>query len=173
VSAPLRVDLASPVPPFEQIRAGIAVLVHEGVLARGARLPTVRSLAADLGVAAGTVARAYRELEAAGVIEGQGSRGTIVRSDAVSGDGGPPRGHRGTVPDGPDQHQSGSRRRPGALSPPVAGAAPPDVTAAVARARTAGIPVEALTVLVRDAYADVSPPPTGRTGAGRAAVGPE
>lgn len=79
MSADLRLDLSSPVPPFEQIRAGIAGLVRSGVLLPGARLPTVRSLAADLGVAAGTVARAYRELEAAGVVEGHGRRGTTVR----------------------------------------------------------------------------------------------
>jgi DNA-binding transcriptional regulator YhcF (GntR family) len=41
-------------------------------------LPTVRELAGNLMLAANTVARAYRELEAAGVVETQGRRGTFV-----------------------------------------------------------------------------------------------
>ena len=53
----------------------------QGDLAPGTRLPTVRQLAADLGLAANTVARAYRELEADGVIATYGRKGTFVRSD--------------------------------------------------------------------------------------------
>ena len=41
----------------------------------------MRQLAAQLGLAANTVARAYRELEADGVIETHGRRGTFVSSD--------------------------------------------------------------------------------------------
>lgn len=76
------VDLRSPVPPFEQLRAQISELVRAGSLAPGQRLPTVRQLAADLGLAPGTVARAYRELEAAGVVVSNGRHGTAVRDDA-------------------------------------------------------------------------------------------
>ena len=65
----LRVDGASPVPPFEQLRSQVVAAVDAGDLAPGERLPPVRRLAADLGVAAGTVARAYKELEADGVVE--------------------------------------------------------------------------------------------------------
>ncbi|MCW2534713.1 MAG: GntR family transcriptional regulator [Modestobacter sp.] len=72
------VDDGSPTPPYEQIRAQIAALVHTGALAEGDRLPTVRALAADLGVAAGTVARAYTELETDGLVEGRRRFGTIV-----------------------------------------------------------------------------------------------
>ena len=50
----------------------------------GSRLPTVRRLADDLGIAPNTVARCYRELETAGVIETRGRGGTIV---AFSRDG--------------------------------------------------------------------------------------
>lgn len=75
----LRVDLDSPVPPYEQLRAQIAGLVEAGRLAPGTRLPAVRQLAADLGLAGGTVARAYRELDHAGLIEGRGRHGTVVR----------------------------------------------------------------------------------------------
>jgi GntR family transcriptional regulator len=72
------VDDGSPTPPYEQIRAQIAALVQSGALAEGDRLPTVRALAADLGVAAGTVARAYTELETDGLVQGRRRFGTIV-----------------------------------------------------------------------------------------------
>lgn len=76
----LAVDTASRVPPYEQLRAQIASLVSDGSLLPGTRLATVRQMAADLGLAPNTVARAYRELEADGVIETRGRRGTFVRS---------------------------------------------------------------------------------------------
>jgi GntR family transcriptional regulator len=78
------VDIDSPTPPYEQIRSQIAGLVHSGALAEGDRLPTVRALAADLGVAAGTVARAYSELETDGLVEGRRRFGTVVTG--TSGD---------------------------------------------------------------------------------------
>jgi len=68
----------SPVPPFEQLRIQLLDAVSAGTLVPGTRLPTVRRLAEDLGLAAGTVARAYRELEASGVIETRGRNGTFV-----------------------------------------------------------------------------------------------
>lgn len=74
----LSVDLGSAVPPFEQIRARIAELIATGALTPGTRLPTVRALAADLGLAVGTVARAYRELESAGFVESRRRHGTTV-----------------------------------------------------------------------------------------------
>lgn len=76
------VDPSSAVPPFEQLRTGLVDAVASGELAAGARLPTVRRLAEDLGVAPGTVARAYRELEASGIIETRGRNGTFVAFDA-------------------------------------------------------------------------------------------
>jgi DNA-binding transcriptional regulator YhcF (GntR family) len=78
VSAGITIDLRSATPPYEQIRSQISSLVAIGDLAPGSRLPTVRSLAADLGVAVGTVARAYKELEAAGVVESRRRGGTII-----------------------------------------------------------------------------------------------
>ena len=78
MNAGISVNLRSPVPPFEQIRAQIASLITVGTLAPGTRLPTVRSLASDLGLAAGTVARAYKELELAGLTETRRRNGTVV-----------------------------------------------------------------------------------------------
>ena len=72
------VDPRSPVPPYEQLRAQLLDAVVSGELAPGARLPTVRRLAEDLALAPGTVARAYRELEASRVIETRGRNGTFV-----------------------------------------------------------------------------------------------
>ena len=77
------VDPTGSVPPYEQVRAGIAARIDDGSLPVGTRLPPVRTLATDLGLAANTVARAYRELEEAGLVETAGRRGTVV---AASGD---------------------------------------------------------------------------------------
>jgi DNA-binding transcriptional regulator YhcF (GntR family) len=76
----ITVDPQSPTPPFEQIRIAIRQLVATGALPVGARLPTVRQLAADLGIAPGTVGRAFRELELEGIIESRGRHGTHVKS---------------------------------------------------------------------------------------------
>lgn len=76
----LAIDHDSATPPFEQLRTQIAAMTVTGELQPGQKLPTVRQLANDLGLAANTVARAYRELEADGVISTQGRRGTFVRS---------------------------------------------------------------------------------------------
>lgn len=74
----LHVDPDSWVPPFEQLRTQIADQVCSGRMPAGHRLPPVRRLAADLGLAPNTVARAYRELEHTGVVDARGSRGTFV-----------------------------------------------------------------------------------------------
>ncbi|TQK45469.1 GntR family transcriptional regulator [Streptomyces sp. SLBN-118] len=74
----VRVDTTSQVPPYEQIRAQLAALIRTGRLAEGERLPTVRQLAADLSLAPGTVARAYRELEGAALIRTRRGAGTRV-----------------------------------------------------------------------------------------------
>lgn len=78
----LSVDPHSPVAPYEQIRTGLAALIDSGILAEGERLPTVRGLAADLGVAVNTVARAYRELEAEGLVVTASRAGTVVAAGA-------------------------------------------------------------------------------------------
>jgi DNA-binding transcriptional regulator YhcF (GntR family) len=74
----LRIDPSSSVPPFEQVRNGLAARINDGRLPVGTKLPTVRALAAELGIAPNTVARAYRELEAAGLLDTRGRAGTFV-----------------------------------------------------------------------------------------------
>ncbi|MFI5620002.1 GntR family transcriptional regulator [Streptomyces sp. NPDC051567] len=64
--------------PYEQLRAQISGRARSGRLPAGFKLPTVRGLAQELGLAANTVAKAYRALEADGVIETRGRNGTFV-----------------------------------------------------------------------------------------------
>ncbi len=67
-------------PLVDQIRLGIRQAIAMGELAPGDALPTVRQLAADLGINLNTVARAYRQLEAAGLVSTRRGRGTVVES---------------------------------------------------------------------------------------------
>ncbi|KAE8763077.1 GntR family transcriptional regulator [Georgenia thermotolerans] len=77
----LSVDPASATPPYEQVRAQLAAAIDDGALQPGTRLPTVRALAGELGLAVNTVARAYRELEQAGAVVTRGRSGTVVADD--------------------------------------------------------------------------------------------
>lgn len=79
----ITIDAASPTPPYEQVRLRIAALAAAGDLPAGTRLPPVRALAAELGLAVNTVARAYRELEGAGLVETRGRLGTVVTGRAA------------------------------------------------------------------------------------------
>ena len=114
----ISVDPDSAVPPYEQVRAQLAELIGDGRLPVGTRLPTVRQLAADLGLAANTVARAYRELEAAGLLETRGRQRHLRRPRPgrrrrpVAAGGGRVRG-RG----GPARRAAGHRARPGPCRP--------------------------------------------------------
>ena len=74
----LRVDVKSGRPLFDQLRTQVIDGVRAGVLPPGTRLPTVRELAGQLGVATNTVARAYRELESAAIVETRGRFGTFI-----------------------------------------------------------------------------------------------
>jgi len=74
----LRIDAAAALPVYEQIRQQVTRMALAGTLPVGARMPTIRQLASDLGIAKGTVARAYEILESSAVVESRGSRGTFV-----------------------------------------------------------------------------------------------
>jgi GntR family transcriptional regulator len=75
----ISIDGADPRPPFEQIRAQLTDQIRSGLVPAGHRMPSVRQLAADLQIATGTVARAYSELEADGLLESSRA-GTRVRA---------------------------------------------------------------------------------------------
>jgi DNA-binding transcriptional regulator YhcF (GntR family) len=77
----IRIDATAPQPVFEQLRQQISAQVESGELRPGDKLPTVRALAAELGLAPNTVARAFRDLEAAGVVDTRGRAGTFVSGD--------------------------------------------------------------------------------------------
>ena len=74
----ITVDPRSAVSPVQQIRSQLAAQIRSGNLQPDSRLPTVRQLAADLRVAPGTVAKAYKELESAGLIRTARAAGTKV-----------------------------------------------------------------------------------------------
>ncbi len=74
----LKIHISDGAPPYEQVRAQISEQARSGALPAGYRLPTVRGLADSLGLAANTVAKAYRALETDGVIETRGRNGTFV-----------------------------------------------------------------------------------------------
>ncbi|MCG7597133.1 GntR family transcriptional regulator [Mycobacterium sp. C3-094] len=76
----VHVDTGAARPLFDQLRTQIIEGIRDGRLTPGTRLPTVRELAGQLGLAVNTVARAYRELEAAGILETRGRFGTFVAS---------------------------------------------------------------------------------------------
>lgn len=72
------VDKASDVPPYSQLRRAIIAARFDGRLVAGDRLPPMRALAAETGLAVNTVAKAYKELEAAGAIETHGRAGSFI-----------------------------------------------------------------------------------------------
>jgi GntR family transcriptional regulator len=134
----LVVDLDSGIAPWRQVRDQLVHLIGSGVLPTGTRLPAIRQLATDLGLAPGTVARAYRELEIDGLLHTARRRGTVVAG----------------APADPDPLRTLTEAYV-ARTPPL-GADPNTAVAAVHRAyRSANRP------------ADHGPEPTGSPGAGR------
>lgn len=127
----LEVDLTSSVPPFEQIRRQISEHIAAGHLGPGTRLPTIRTLATDLGIAPGTVARAYRELEAAGLVTTRRRTGTSVAAGAAAPDAAPRRAAQSFVAlaraHGLDDHDVLDLVRE-ALAPPAGPAGAPRTT---------------------------------------------
>ncbi|XOV90293.1 MAG: GntR family transcriptional regulator [Pseudomonadota bacterium] len=75
----LEIDETSAIPVFQQIVDQIHFAINTGVLAAGDRLPSIRKLAADNGIATNTVAKALRQLEFRGVVEARDRSGYLVR----------------------------------------------------------------------------------------------
>jgi DNA-binding transcriptional regulator YhcF (GntR family) len=69
--------------PAEQVYGQLRGLITAGRLAADERLPSVRQLAADLGIAPGTVAKAYRQLEEDGLVVTRTGAGTRVSRSAT------------------------------------------------------------------------------------------
>lgn len=80
----IAIDAQSTTPPFEQLKEQIIGLIERGDLAVDAKLPAIRALATELNLAANTVARSYKELEAQGFVITQGRSGTRVNARAIS-----------------------------------------------------------------------------------------
>ena len=80
VTQPLQLELdrSAKTPLAEQIRKCISAAIESGVFAPGARLPSWLDLAAQLGVARGTVRSAYEKLSAAQLIVASRATGTRV-----------------------------------------------------------------------------------------------
>jgi GntR family transcriptional regulator/MocR family aminotransferase len=74
----LPLDSSSPAPLFRQLYDGLRQAILDGTLAAGARVPSTRGLAAELGVSRNTVMNAYEQLLAEGYLEGQVGSGTYV-----------------------------------------------------------------------------------------------
>jgi DNA-binding transcriptional regulator YhcF (GntR family) len=78
------ITLSGSAPPTAQIRDQIRGLISSGRLAADERLPSVRQLAKDLGVAPGTVAKAYKVLETEGYLTARTGGGTRVSRSATT-----------------------------------------------------------------------------------------
>ena len=96
----IRVVLDGPVPVYRQIVDGVRALCVSGKLEPGMKLPTVRELAASLGIHHNTVAQAYRVLAEDGWVEITNRRGGLVEYR-----------QRPAEPDETAQQQEGKRLR--------------------------------------------------------------
>lgn len=74
----ISLDENAPIPAYDQLREQITDAIIGGGLRPGERLAPIRQLANDLEVSPGTVARAYRELEASQLIKTRGRHGSFV-----------------------------------------------------------------------------------------------
>ena len=72
------VDPRAAVPPSQQLVAVALDAIASGELTEGDRLPSVRALASEALVNPNTVAKAYRELELLGAVEGRNGSGVYV-----------------------------------------------------------------------------------------------
>ena len=77
----ISVDLRSRTPIFEQIVSCVEALVLRGLMKPDEQLPSVRSLASELGINPNTIQKAYAELENRGIIYSLNARGSFVSSE--------------------------------------------------------------------------------------------
>ena len=74
----LELEFSSGIPVYKQIVHFISIQIDEGRWVMGDQLPTIRELAKGLGINPNTVAKAFRELELTGVIDGKCGKGSFV-----------------------------------------------------------------------------------------------
>lgn len=77
------IDPASGLPPFEQVKGAVKSAIADGTVVVGEKLPAIRALAAELGLAVNTVARSYKELEDEGYVATHGRSGTTISPRAM------------------------------------------------------------------------------------------
>lgn len=77
----IQIDLQSRVPIYEQLKTQIIRLSMLGVLDENERLPSVRSLAREIGINPNTVQKAYQDLERDGIIYTVSGKGSFVSAD--------------------------------------------------------------------------------------------
>lgn len=116
LSTPMALDRSADLPLYRQIEGELRDAILDGRLRPGMRLPSVRTLAADLGVARITVVTAYEQLAAEGYVEGRAGVGTIV-AEAIPDDW--RRAARGPRRNGPRPASSDVRRGEPKLPPMV------------------------------------------------------
>jgi GntR family transcriptional regulator len=85
----LRIDLSSNTPAYRQISDAIRILLVEGKLSPGDRLPPARQIALDLGIHFNTVAEAYRILAEEGWLDLKRRRGAVVIARVIQRGAGP------------------------------------------------------------------------------------
>ena len=81
----LMVDADDSRPLYRQVADGIKALIARGDLRPGVTLPSVRQVAADLGVNLNTIAIGYRELQDEGYVSIRHGAGAVVTSRPVRG----------------------------------------------------------------------------------------
>ena len=74
----IQINTGDSTPYYSQIAGQVRYLVASGQLAPGEQLPTIRQLAERITVNPNTVARAYRDLEAEGLVEARRGAGVFV-----------------------------------------------------------------------------------------------
>ena len=77
------IDHTSRIPIYEQIKTQIIALINSGILSPGDKLPSLRTLAAELSLNFNTIKKVFAQLEADGVIESRQGAGFFVTNCAI------------------------------------------------------------------------------------------
>ncbi len=80
----IKLDMQSRKPIYEQLKEQILRLTMLGILSADEKLPSVRSLAREVGINPNTVQKAYQELEHEGIIYTVGGKGSFISGNQES-----------------------------------------------------------------------------------------